>query len=264
MNRLRSLLSKSGDSPSIEALLSAVKITDYTSDSIKKAERAASQVQKICDEKQIQIKYSLLDSYPILYLLGNDKLLYTPQKIGMIGTRTPSQEVKQNAHSTAKKLAENGITIVSGLAKGCDTAAHEGALSAGGSTIAVLPCGILSIYPTENRPLAQQIGKKGLLVSEYPPYFTIQPYAAIQRNYLLEQLSDQLLLCQSGLQGGSKYAIKQALIHKKRVFALPLPLESYGETLNRQLIRSKKAEPWCTASNFLAQENHQINLSYRD
>ena len=103
----------------------------------------------------------------LLYIDGNPDLLHLPS-LAIVGSRNPTNGGERNAFEFAHHLATLGFTIVSGLAQGIDTAAHRGALAAGGTTIAFLGHGIDRIYPASNKKLAEEIAATGALVSEFP------------------------------------------------------------------------------------------------
>jgi DNA processing protein len=139
-----------------------------------------------------------------LYLWGDVSLLQS-RKIAVVGTRHPSLEAAKLAFAFSKYFAAIGLTVISGGAEGIDTAAHEGALSAGnGKTICVCPTGFFHPFPIQNKPLFDKIREtNGLLISEYLPKFTGSRFSFIQRNRITSGLSDAVLVCASGEKGGS-------------------------------------------------------------
>ena len=109
----------------------------------------------------------IFDPPPMLFARGRVELLQTLM-IGVVGTRRPTAYGNAAASRLAKDLAVAGLTIVSGMARGIDTAAHKAVLEAGGDTVAVFGCGVDELYPAENRKLAGQLAETGLLLSEFP------------------------------------------------------------------------------------------------
>jgi DNA processing protein len=105
---------------------------------------------------------------PLLFVRGNKKLLTQPQ-ISIVGSRNPSSLGRQTAIDFAQTLARHGFTITSGLALGIDAASHQGALNAGGHTIAVAGTGLDRVYPARNKDLATKIAESGAIISEFPP-----------------------------------------------------------------------------------------------
>ena len=116
------------------------------------------------------------------------------KRVAVIGSQEVSAEGIGDAVRLAKRLAEDGVSIVGGLARGIDTAGHMGALKAEGRTYAVLPSGFNQLYPPENAPLAKEIGTKGALISEYLPDTPINPGQFISRNRLIVGLSHAVII----------------------------------------------------------------------
>ena len=156
----------------------------------------------------------------LLYLQGDAGLLCRPS-LAIVGSRQPSAQGRDSAHRFARELAAQGWTIVSGLAAGIDAAAHEGALAAGGLTIAVVGTGIDLVYPTRHRALAQRISEQGLLVSELalgaPPLAAHFP----QRNRIIAGLSRGTLVIEAALRSGSLITARLAAECGREVMAVP-------------------------------------------
>ena len=144
------------------------------------------------DEKYPHSKLNILndDAPVVLYCMGNIEAL-NQETIAIIGTREPDEIYKEPGMEIASLLAKNGFSIVSGLAMGCDTLGHIGALKSSGVTTAVLANGLDTIYPKENAHLANEIiDNDGCLVTEYPPYTKIERWYFPQRDRLQSALSD--------------------------------------------------------------------------
>jgi len=158
----------------------------------------------------------------LLYIKGNlepnDKI-----SIGIVGTRNPSSYGNQITPLITKDLSNFGLTIISGLAKGIDTLAHQATLNANGRTIAVLGTGIdkKSIYPAINIQLAEEITHKGALISEFP--IGTQPAAQNfpQRNRIISGLSLGVLVIEASEKSGSLITARNALEQNRDVFAIP-------------------------------------------
>lgn len=151
------------------------------------------------------------DPPAVLWIKGHDESLHATDAVAVIGTREPSSYATKTAKSAAKYLASKGAVIVSGLAKGCDTLAHEGCLEAGGRTVAVLAHGLDKVYPAENRSLAEQIvDKGGALVSEYPVGMPAQRNFFVERDRLQSGLSDSVLVVETSESGGSMHTARFA------------------------------------------------------
>ncbi|MDE1948623.1 MAG: DNA-processing protein DprA [Burkholderiales bacterium] len=156
----------------------------------------------------------------LLYLLGDPALLGTPA-IAVVGSRNPSAQGADNARAFAAALAAEGYTIVSGLALGIDGAAHEGALAAGGKTLAVVGTGLDIVYPGRHRDLARRIEASGLMLSEYPPGTPPRGMNFPQRNRLIAGLASATLVVEAALRSGSLITARLAVEAGREVFAVP-------------------------------------------
>jgi len=154
------------------------------------------------------------DPPPILYMKGNlDSLAM--DYIALVGTTQATQAGLRLAVDLARAFVERGYGVVSGLASGIDSAAHIGAIKSGGSTIAVLGCGVLNIYPSDNESLAANIMERGMLISEYDPFRAVKAARLIVRNRLISAFSKAVIIVQTGSQRRgelrtARYAFKQA------------------------------------------------------
>lgn len=156
----------------------------------------------------------------VLYARGNLNLLDTPM-LAVVGTRRPTPYGKAAADRLAADLAIAGLTIVSGMARGIDTSAHQAALQAGGKTIAVFGCGVDMVYPAENRKLASEIAEKGLLLSEFPMRSPAYPQNFPVRNRIVSGMSTGVLVVEGAQYSGSSITARLALEQGREVFAIP-------------------------------------------
>src|SRR5580658_9212633 len=132
----------------------------------QKAREAGAQLITLNDARYPETLRKIFDPPPVLFARGRADLLASIC-IGVVGTRHPTPYGVAAAERLAGDLARAGVTIVSGMARGIDTTAHKAALAAGGTTIAVLGCGVDIVYPSENRKLSAEIADKGLILSEF-------------------------------------------------------------------------------------------------
>lgn len=162
----------------------------------------------------------------LLHLEGNLAALRHPLRLAVVGSRNPTAQGADHARQFARALAEAGACIVSGLALGIDGAAHEGALEAGGCTLAVVGTGLDQVYPKKHQALAQRIAAQGALISEYllgtPPLAPNFP----RRNRLISGLSQGVLVVEAALQSGSLITARQAAEQGREVFAIPGSIHS--------------------------------------
>jgi DNA processing protein len=171
-----------------------------------------------------------------LYICGNDDALHLPA-LAIIGSRNPTRGGRENAYEFAKHLGQSGFCIVSGLAQGIDTAAHEGALDAGAMTVAVLGHGLDRVYPAANRDLAYRISQNGVLVSEYAPGSPPRREHFPQRNRLISGLSLGAVVVEAARRSGSLITARLAGEQGREVFAIPGSIHNALSRGCHQLIR---------------------------
>lgn len=183
----------------------------------------------------------------LLYGRGNRALLTEPG-VAVIGTRNAAEPALAAARLFAEKLVEEGITVVSGLAFGCDAAAHWGAVSAEGPTIAVVGNGLDTVYPPQHLDLADTIiAKGGLFVSEYPLGTVATPATLIARDRLQTALSQAVIVVQTPEGGGSMHAAKSAYHTGKDLYVVRYKDEAFDRSPenagNQWLIENCGAKP---------------------
>jgi DNA processing protein len=165
--------------------------------------------------------------YPPPFLLVKGTL--TPADnlaVAIIGTRGASYYGLKAGRRLAGALAARGVTVVSGLARGIDTAAHQGALEMSGRTLAVLGCGLDVVYPPENRQLYQEIPAQGALISEFPLGTPPEARNFPIRNRLISGLALGVVVIEAGVKSGTAITVRYALDQGREVFAVPGPIDS--------------------------------------
>ena len=180
---------------------------------------------------------AIADPPVLLYVRGNAALL-SSVSLAVVGTRRPTPYGIRAAMLFSQELSRYGFVIVSGLASGIDSAAHDGALRAEGTTIAVLGHGLDRIYPRGNHGLAERILEAGgCLVSEYPPGVAPMPFHFPQRNRIISGLSLGTLVIEAAAKSGSLITAKTALEQGREVFAVPGGFDDPGHAGSHQLIQ---------------------------
>jgi len=174
--------------------------------------------------------------------------LLTRPAVAIVGSRTPSPYGIQTAFDLARDLAGTGVVVVSGAARGLDARAHEGALAAGGGTIAVLGTGIDVVYPPENAPLIASIRRKGLVLSEFGPGVQPRPWTFPARNRIICALARCLVVVEGRAKGGTSNSVEWAS-------RLGLPVAAVPGRID---------EPMAEGPNLLIQQGAHVILSADD
>jgi DNA processing protein len=147
--------------------------------------------------------------------------------VAVVGTREATNDGLERARRMARLLAQRKVTVLSGLARGIDTAAHEATLDAGGRTIAVLGSGLLKVYPPENRSLADRIAESGAVVSQFWPDAPPAKYNFPRRNIVTSGLGQGTVVIEASATSGAKMQARLALEHGKLVFILRSLVETH-------------------------------------
>jgi len=222
-------------------------------------ERVAREIQKGPPEKAVKREVALLEKVggtivtledeaypkrlkdiydpPVLLYVRGDLRREDELAVAIVGSRKTSPYGRWFTEKIGRDLAGQGVTIVSGLARGIDSVAHMGALQGGGRTIAVLGCGIDVIYPSENRDLFNQIVRHGAVVSEFPMGSRPEGGHFPRRNRIISGLSIGVVIVQASAKSGSLITAKYALEQGREVFAVPGNVGADGSRGTNQLIK---------------------------
>ena len=205
----------------------------------------------IIDDENYPNRLKDLPDAPLLLYAKGDVSLLNGDCFSIVGTRMPSNYGKFVTEKLARELAEAGLTIVSGLAYGVDSLSHRSALEVGGKTIAVLGGGLNHIYPEANTNLAEEIMKKGLVISEYPPFSPPTKYTFPLRNRIIAGLSLGTLITEASKKSGTIHTKDYTLDYGRDLFAVPGNINSSKSELPNELIRSSQAECVIEADDIL-------------
>lgn len=215
------------------------------------------------DDIILLTKYSLnypeklkeLSDAPFFLFCKGDISLLKHQSLAVVGTRKPTAYGRMATERLVKDIASAGVVIVSGLAYGVDSIAHRKCLEVGGKTIAVLGSGLHEIYPAEHQSLADEIAKKGLLLSEYSPNKKATKYSFPQRNRILAGLSDGVLITEASMKSGTMHTKDFALDYGKNVYSVPGNIDSLASELTNEIIKTGQAQCVTKPSDILQDYN---------
>ena len=163
---------------------------------------------------------AIADPPPVLWIRGNPDALAAPT-VAIVGSRAGSSYARDVGRELGSGLARQGITVISGLARGVDSAAHRGALAVDGRTVGVLGSGVDIVYPPEHSGLARDVVERGALVSELLPGTTPRPAYFPQRNRLISGLSRAVVVVEASTRSGSLITARLALEQGREVMAVP-------------------------------------------
>ncbi|HEV3334440.1 MAG TPA: DNA-processing protein DprA [Bryobacteraceae bacterium] len=186
----------------------------------EKIKESGAVLVTIGDPRYPPLLREIYDPPILLFARGRLELLESIM-LGVVGTRRPTPYGLAVAERLSSDLANAGLTIASGMARGIDTAAHKGTLAVHGDTVAVLGCGVDIIYPSENRKLAAELSMKGLILSEFPMGSVAFPQNFPIRNRIISGMSIGVLVVEGAQYSGSAITAKLAMDQGREVFAVP-------------------------------------------
>jgi DNA processing protein len=215
---------------------------------IDETERRGGQILTLHDARYPALLKEIYDPPIVIYAKGDLGRALEQPPIAVVGSRHCSTYGRNVAEMLSRDLGERGVTIVSGLARGIDSAAHQGALDGGGITVAVMATGLDAVYPKENRKLAEQIAERGALITEFceqtPPLSQNFPF----RNRIISGISRGVLVVEAAERSGSLITARMAYEQGRDVFAVPGNITS-----------SKSFGP-----NFLIKDGAKLVHTWRD
>lgn len=194
---------------------------------------------------------------PVAFFVQGRVELLNAVNVAIVGTRRPSPYGSAATERISGELAEAGVCIVSGMARGIDTMAHQAALKAGGDTVAIFGCGVDVVYPVENRKLAEKIALEGLLVSEFAMGSPGYPQNFPVRNRLVSGISCGVLVVEGAQHSGSTITARLAATQDREIFAIPGNITSAMSWAPNQLIKqgAKLVQEWNDVVAELSEED---------
>lgn len=214
-----------------------------------------NQMIRLGDARYPRSLMDLKDPPKQLYMKGNIALLERPL-VSIVGTRDCTRYGLTVAKELAAACVEAGFVVISGLAEGIDTAAHQGAKDA---TIAVLGNGVDVYYPVSNKSLQEDIAAKGLLISEYPPTLHGDKTTFPQRNRIVAALAQVVVAVEADVRSGTLITVKMANALKRKIYAVPGNINSYASQGTNALIANKTAEIVTSVADFITALNGTIS-----
>lgn len=184
------------------------------------------------------VRLRTIENPPVLlYCLGRLPDLNQRLCVAMVGTRRMSEYGRQAAYRIAYELSASRVVVVSGMALGVDAVSACGALEAGGTTVAVLGCGLRTVYPKEHKDLMDAIVRQGAVITEYPPYAKPCGYHFPQRNRIISGLSQGVLVVEGNMGSGALITASHAVAQGRDLFALPGKIDETSSDGPNELIR---------------------------
>jgi DNA processing protein len=235
----KALLEVKGIRPQTAAFLKSRTIPQQVLQDLEAVRQHNAGIVTLADENYPAMLTQIPDPPPFLYVMG--ELFSDDRAVAVVGARNASQYGLQTANRLARELAGCGVTVVSGMARGIDTAAHEGALSANGRTIAVAGCGLGRVYPPENKELFESIASTGAVVSEFPMNTPPNAGNFPARNRIISGLCVGVVVVEAAARSGSLITARMALEQNREVMAVPGSVASFKSAGTHNLIKQGAA-----------------------
>ncbi len=211
------------------------RLPSWVEDDLNRVAQTGYRIVTLADAEYPSLLLQIPDPPPFLYVYGN--LCSTPKNIAVVGSRNATGYGLSIARKLCADISTLGLTIVSGMARGIDTAAHLGALSANGKTVAVLGSGLEKVYPAENKGLFHKIAASGAVISEFPLTAPPEGHNFPIRNRIISGMSLGTVVVEAGMRSGSLITARLAAEQNREVFAVPGSISSYKSTGTHNLIK---------------------------
>lgn len=209
--------------------------SDWAKKELDLANKKGYKILTLLDEAYPFLLKQIPDPPPVLYIYGIP--MFSIKSIAIVGSREPTRYGIITAKRLSHELASLDITVISGMARGIDTAAHVGALSAKGKTVAVLGSGLERIYPFENKKLFHKIAENGAVVSEFPLMTSPEPFRFPVRNRIISGMSLGTVVVEAAQKSGSLITARLAGEQGREVFAVPGNIESFKSIGTHRLLK---------------------------
>jgi DNA processing protein len=233
------------------------RMPEFTLHQVKEAYSKSLMLFESCSKQDILAISEYDSNYPRRYLLmpdkpliifakGNIDALNSESSVAVIGTRDPTDFGIVACRKLTEYFIDENITIVSGLAQGCDAVAHRTAVDSNGITIAVMPCGLDTVYPKSNAKLYKDIlDNNGAVISEYPLQTSMQRRSFVERDRLQSGISDAICIIEAGVKSGTMHTYDYAIKQKRLVGALKHPNDRLSDKSegNVRVLDDKTAFP---------------------
>ncbi len=235
----------------------------FAREQLKRLNRAGGRILTIWEKGYPELLKKIYDPPAFLYVLG-EVLPEDRHAIAIVGTRHPTPYGKSVAETLSRDLAQVGLTVVSGLARGIDTIAHTAALQAGGRTLAVIGSGLDVPYPPENRKLLERIAEQGAVLSEFPMGAKPDAPNFPRRNRIISGFALGTVVVESDEDGGAMITATIALDQNREVFAVPGNITERRSAGPNMLIRDGKAKLVTSVDDLLDELKPQLRGLLRE
>ena len=242
-----SALESAGLKRDTTAVIKSTEMREKAGREIDDLVRLGGEALTLTDERYPALLRETYDPPIVIYCLGNMAAAFSQPAVAIVGSRRCSTYGRNVAEKLSRELAERGVTVVSGLARGIDSAAHRGALDGRGLTVGVMGTGLDAVYPKENRKLAERIVEKGALITEFPlatpPVSQNFPF----RNRVISGVSLGVMIVEGAERSGSLITARLAYEQGRDVFAVPGNITSAKSFGPNYLIKdgAKLVQTWC-------------------
>jgi len=212
---------------------------------IRKEDKLGIGIVTFCDSYYPEMLNVLGDERPaIIHYLGDDELLDRTDSVAIIGARNADRNGNGVAYRLGTDAAKRNKVVISGLALGCDAAAHRGCLDAKGKTIAIVATGLDIVHPKEHKSLQEEILKNdGLIISEHPIGVKANPTRLVARNRLQAALAEKVVIAQCPVKSGTMHTVEFARKYRRKIYAAVYTKENEYNSGNRKLIKEQIAKP---------------------